>query len=138
MGTYAEIVNDTIVNIIVATEDWATAHNLSPVPSGAGVGWITTDGGSTWTAPPPPPPTPVEAATTNVQQAASALSAGVADLENATSTIQAIPASSALSTTQIAALDTVATGVLDVVKLIADFVVATGVVPPPDSTPPAA
>lgn len=62
MNTYAVVDSSgTIVNVVVwdGANDWAppedcTAVPISTAPGGPGIGWTTSDGGQTWTAPPSP------------------------------------------------------------------------------------
>lgn len=65
MNVYAIIDNGTVINTIVfdgaAPADWplAAGQTMVEIPQTAGspgVGWTTTDGGQTWTAPTPPAP----------------------------------------------------------------------------------
>lgn len=54
MGLYAEIQNSTITNAIEADAAFAQANGYVLMPVGAGIGWTTPDGGTTWVVPPLP------------------------------------------------------------------------------------
>jgi len=59
MGIYAVLDNSspqTIVNVIVADQDFIDevypgAVEIDTVPGSPGIGWQTSDGGTTWTPP---------------------------------------------------------------------------------------
>lgn len=95
MANYVIIDNDTVVNVIEFDgnpADFKLPTGQTMVKNtGAGIGWTTTDGGQTFTAPvtpPPPAPTP--------QQLAEA-----AALKNAQATVTTLQSQQSAMTTQI-------------------------------------
>lgn len=143
MAVYAELDGDLISNITVCDDPqhatamgWVDIDGQIPMPA---IGWSTSDGGQTFTAPPPEPllPPPVvspqqqEQAVANVQQLAASLPAQITQAQADATTLSGLVAGQALTAEQVAALQRAQQGWTQLLPALQSLVTAAGLAPPP-------
>jgi hypothetical protein len=145
----AVIVNGAVDNIVVVdtttedgqafeeavTEAGQTIVDISAITPQPGIGWTTTDGGKTFTAPAPAPapaPSPQAQAAEELQQMASAdIPAFTAQITADANTITSTGWGSLTAANQQAILLRIVNGFSSVIAAIQTHAVATGTLPPP-------
>lgn len=139
MAEQALIVNGTIENVVlVDTGTAAGAAYIAALPGGItavditgitpepGVGWTTSDGGKTFTAPPAPTPTAAQVAQAQVATLAGSIPGHITQAQTDATTIASITAGSALTAAQVTAMTNHANGWVTLLQSLQALVESMG------------